>query len=229
MTFALESAARVTSGVAHVSSTWAQVGAIGGGCLAAVFVVGTAGWGAAALAALAWGGAASFAGSLVDDLQDASVTERIVTGAPDVFIDEPKLAAASAQGDTVTDVDGEPVTTGSDSVFIHKYPAARVTDQLECGGMIKEGSPHVFYGGALQVNPRGPSKSEPLWLKVFGVASSVAGLRAPTSLWGWVSGGFSVYGIGATVTGASNDTANAAGKGVGIVDTIMLIEEALSR
>lgn len=227
MTSVLESAARVESGVAHVSSTWAQVGAVGVGCLAAIVVVGSGGLGAAFMAALAWGGAASTVGSVIDDLQGASVTERLATGAPDVFIDPAKLAAASAQADTITDGDGEAVKTGSDSVFIHRFPAARVTDEVHCGGLIKDGSEHVFYGGSIQSNPDGPSKDEPLWLWSFNLVSSVAGLRAPTNAWEWVSGGASLYGIGSGLTGASNDTADRGATTVGLINAMRLVDEAL--
>jgi uncharacterized Zn-binding protein involved in type VI secretion len=225
----LESAARVTSGVAHVSSTWAQVGAIGGSILGAAFVIGTGGFGAVVLAALAWGGTASFAGSLIDDLQGASITERIKTGAPDVFLDEAKLAAASASPDCITDGDGEAVKTGSDSVFIHGYPASRLTDELHCGGIIKEGSPGVYYGGAFQHDPSNPSKSEPLWLWAFDLVSSVAGLKNPQTAWDWISTGSTLYGLGSELTGVSHEVADGAATGVGVIDAMLLVEEALSK
>lgn len=229
MSFILESAARETSGVAHVASTFAQIGAVGGGAIAAVLVIGTGGLGAAALAALAWGGTGSFVGGLLDGLSEASVTERLCSGSPDVFVDEPKLAAANASPATRTDGHGDAVETGSDSVFIDKYPASRVTDKVLCGGVIKEGAAHVFYGGSFQASPKGPSKDEPTWLWAFNLVSSVAGLRAPTNAWEWVSTGSTLYGIGSGVTGASNDVADQGATAVGLVDTMRLVAGTLAQ
>jgi uncharacterized Zn-binding protein involved in type VI secretion len=231
MTFILEGAARRTSGVAHVSSTWAQLGAVGVGGVAAVIVLGSnpVGWLtllAAGGAALTYGGAASAIGSVLDDLEGASITERIATGAPDVFIDEPKLEAAYAAPDCVTDVHGDPVETGSDSVFIHGYPASRVTDAVECGGIIKEGSAHVFYGGETGNATDTPSKNQPLWLQVFDFTSSVVGLRGPAkalvtrpeSLAGWAKSGWELLGGASTLTGLAQQA--------GLVDLPPVVADA---
>jgi uncharacterized Zn-binding protein involved in type VI secretion len=86
-----------------------------------------------------------------------------------------------------------PIATGSATVFINGFHAARVDDQIACGAVITNGSSNVFIGGGTyQTNPVNPENLVPGWvhaaLFIVGGASAIA-LAGPVIAIGGLIGG----------------------------------------
>jgi len=119
-------------------------------------------------------------GQAVDALFPPVVEGKILTGSTDVFINDTKSARAAAPPSPLDNVQCSKhpnpppmIAQGSDSVFINGLPAARVDDQITCGGKISAGSPDVFiYGGTVTV--RDIADERPWWLAALGFAVGVA-------------------------------------------------------
>lgn len=80
------------------------------------------------------------------------------------------------------------IVTGSPTVFINGLPAARVSDKIECGAFIVEGSANVFIGGgAVQTDPiiadaeLAPGIQNALMLAVASAATTLSGALDATA------------------------------------------------
>lgn len=85
------------------------------------------------------------------------------------------------------------IATGSATVFINGFHAARVDDQIACGAVITNGSSNVFIGGGTdQTNPVNPENLVPGWIHaalfIVGGASAIA-LAGPVIAIGGLIGG----------------------------------------
>lgn len=147
-------AARMGDKVAHSN---ALLGFLTGMVVGAVFAVGVAlllgatiatGGGALVLAGalLAGAGGGALAGMSVGADHKKGRGDPIQSGAARTFIGRDKHRAARATVDFVSCHDPKLIADGSLTVQIENAPAARRTDQTECGGTIDEGWPTVFIG-----------------------------------------------------------------------------------
>ena len=177
----LEQAARVTSPIAHVSSSATKAGlALGAGAVVVAFFSG--GLSLAAYASLLSTGMG--AGKLLDKhVLDEDGAELIIVGVVHVLLDEAKLRAANASELTRTDQHDGFVTTGSDSVFIEGFPASRRTDSTSCAGTIFRGSAHIFYGGAATGDAPGQYLNP--FLQAVDFALAIASFKKPKNAWDW--------------------------------------------
>lgn len=179
-----ESAARVTSSVVHVSSTATKLGTGAGFAAVGVIALLTGGIGVIAAAGIVSTGMS--AGTLVDQYSGLDDSEKIISGAEHVFLDEPKHQAANASENTRTDQHDGHIVTGSDSVFIERFPASRRHDEVECSGpgRISSGSEHIFYGGGDSRAPQDVGQSLPFVWRALGIITSITAMsERPTSLW----------------------------------------------
>lgn len=83
----------------------------------------------------------------------------ILTGSSNVYLGQARIPAARAVLDCVAGAGADRgirrIATGSDSVFINQYPAAREGDRSECGGVIVSDLSHIRVGaGALTYLPQ---------------------------------------------------------------------------
>ncbi len=145
-------AARVTDVFGHdamLEGAMLGVGLAVGAMLVAGVVV-TGGLGAIAVgAAMATGGGI---GGLLGKRVDGPATGALQTGSTSVFINTlPATMIEQATGSCWKD-GGTPrrVATGSATVFSNGKPTARVTETMDCGAVIRTGSPNVFIGGPRQ-------------------------------------------------------------------------------
>lgn len=179
-------AARVTDPVIHTS---ALAGFLVGAVLGIALIVTvailtfTCGFGVALLAGFLAGMGAQGLLALGEAIgrMFTTVTGTVVTGSPDVFINN--LPAAFTISSTVAcckDVPGQVVADGSSNVFIDTFPAARKGDHATCDAKIDKGSEDVFIGGGT-VRYLPVSEEIPEWLRTavdwaFTLASLVGGL-----------------------------------------------------
>ncbi len=210
---ALEKAARVTSPVAHVSSTATDV-LTGAGIVLSFFVGPEAGIFARFVAGVALAGRANVVGHAIDSyLMGADASEKIAEGVPHVFVDEPKYQAANTSPQTLTDEHQESPRTGSLTVTIEKFPFSRRADVTKCDGVIVDGSQHVFVGGVPSDAPSEMGQRVNMLTGGFELLSTVVGLtQLPTSMWEGVQ-----YGVG--VVGLVTDTGKV-GEAVGVAGAI---------
>jgi uncharacterized Zn-binding protein involved in type VI secretion len=111
--------------------------------------------------------------------ESRSVKGSINKGAATVFINSRGKPAARACIDTATCSNHPPtklIATGSTTVVIEGYPAARVKDVGQCSFEISEGSENVFIGGetgqcaGIEISPEVPE-----WLETFHHAIGIVG------------------------------------------------------
>lgn len=120
------------------------------GAMLAAGVVVTGGLGALAVgAAIATSGGI---GGLIGKSMDGPATGSLQTGSSSVFINTlPATMVEQATGGCVKDgMTPRRVATGSATVFNNGKPTARVTETMDCGAVIRTGSPNVFIGGPRQ-------------------------------------------------------------------------------
>lgn len=145
-------AARVTDVFGHDAMLeGAMLGAgLAVGAMLVAGVVVTGGLGAIAVgAAIATGGGI---GGLLGKRVDGPATGALETGSTSVFINTLRAtmieqATGSCWKDGATP---RRVATGSATVFSNGKPTARVTETMDCGAVIRTGSPNVFIGGPRQ-------------------------------------------------------------------------------
>ena len=80
----------------------------------------------------------------------------VLTGSANVYLGPARVPAARAVLDTVASSDFgiRRIATGSDSVFINQYPAARAGDRSECDGVVASDLSHIRIGnGSLAYLP----------------------------------------------------------------------------
>jgi hypothetical protein len=146
----VERAARVTSPVEHRDYTLRATGSVLGVLAGAAIVIIGRGRPRAIKAGIGVANYGRQGGIAIDGMVKLkSGSEKIVKGVPSVILEEEKHEAANTSPKTKTDQHAASPKTGSDSVFIEKYPASRRTDRVECKGTIIEGAPHILYGGGL--------------------------------------------------------------------------------
>jgi len=193
---ALEKAARVTSPVAHVSSTATDV-LTGAGIVLSFFVGPEAGVLARIIAGVALTGRANVVGHAIDSyLMGEDASEKIAEGVPHVFVDEPKYQAANTSSRTLTDEHQESPRTGSKTVTIEKHAFSRRADVTKCDGVIVDGSQHVFVGGEPSDAPSEMGQRVGWLTSKFELVSTIVGLaQAPTSIWEGVQYGAGVVGM----------------------------------
>jgi len=173
-------AARVTSPVEHTSSMARDIASpaglvIGGVIIASAIYTGGMSF-AVYAAATGWAGLTASTGQILDKhVLPADGSEKIVKGVPSVHLDEPKYQAANMGDVTRTDQHDSQLETGSETVYIENERASRRGDFTECGGIITDGSPHIFYGGADTSGER-PDEHEPWWRKAIDRTIAAAGL-----------------------------------------------------
>ncbi|WP_029013147.1 RHS repeat-associated core domain-containing protein [Niveispirillum irakense] len=154
-------AARVGDPISHSSAMMGFI--IGAGIGLAVglavgaatiaLVVGTGGIGltvaGAVLGAVAGAGEGALRGKEFGSTFTHSAGHIGPTCSPNVIINGKAAARAIMDVGLCSDHHRRPqrIAQGSQSVIINKRPAARVSDQLECAGVIAAGSPNVFIGG----------------------------------------------------------------------------------
>ncbi|NHZ67069.1 hypothetical protein F1735_33215, partial [Massilia sp. CCM 8694] len=151
-------AARLGDPIGHSPTMdWLIKGALAGAAAVAigVFVLGTGGLGAIALTAVVGGAVAGGAG-IGEMLSTMSFAPKEVCGkiippcSANVFING--RAAARAHVDLAACTKHPqvplPISSGSATVFINGFHAARVSDTIQCSAVITDGSANVFIGGA---------------------------------------------------------------------------------
>jgi uncharacterized Zn-binding protein involved in type VI secretion len=195
-------AARMGDKVAHSN---ALVGFLTGLVVGAVIAVGLAllagatiatGGGALILAGalLAGAGGGALKGMSLGARSKKGEGDPIKTGAARTFIGSDRKRAARAIVDEVTCHAGKHIAQGSETVFIEKNPAARRTDETECGGKIDEGWPTVFIGKEAATYLAIESEV-PAWM----VRAAQVALVVGTAL--GIVGGVIVAGVAVTVGG----------------------------
>jgi uncharacterized Zn-binding protein involved in type VI secretion len=211
-TFRMQAAARFDDPIAHSSAesgliTGALIGA--GLVILGAVIVGTGGAalplviGAVLTGAALGGWIGEFAGSLSFFNK---ISGKIASGSPNVFVNNKRIARAVADIGECSKHGPEPqqIATGSETVFINKFHAARVDDKLQCSGFIVGGSPDVFIGGGQARYTAKELESEVAWYYhalVFG-----AGIAGALLLGGWAAvpgivGAFGVGYVGGEVMG----------------------------
>lgn len=133
MGFLVGAAIGLAAGVAIVATV-----VTGGAALAVVAAVG---------GAVAATGGGALAGMYVGQAH-TSPKGPITTGSANVYFGPARIPAARAVLDTVScsNHGTKRIATGSDSVFINAYPAARDTDRTECDGVIASDLNHILIG-----------------------------------------------------------------------------------
>jgi uncharacterized Zn-binding protein involved in type VI secretion len=206
----VQAAARIDDPIAHSNALEGLIaGAVIGAGLAvgAALVIGTGGIALPALIGAGLAGASigawigEFAGSLSFFSENAG---SIATGSPDVFVNFKPLARARADTGKCNKDGPEPpkIATGSSTVFINGFRAARVDDKLICGGVIVAGSPDVFIGGG-QVSLETVGEEVPGWVHGLVMGGGIVGALL---LGGWavipgLVGGFAVGYVGGEMMG----------------------------
>jgi uncharacterized Zn-binding protein involved in type VI secretion len=183
--------------------------------LAAVAVIGTGGLAAAAIVGgLAAGGAGL--GEVLSTMSWApkEVVGQIATGSLNVCISKRRAARAHLDSAICSKHSGGVlIATGSDSVLINGWPAARVDDKTACSAVITRGTSHVLIGGgSVQTDDIRPEHLVPTFvhvaLLVVGLGSAVilAGpIVAIVGLAGGLFGGFLGESIGGKLFGEGSD------------------------
>jgi RHS repeat-associated protein len=147
-------AAHVGHQIEHSSALFGFIAGAVVGLAIGIAVVATVATGGAALAVIAAvGGAVAATGGMA--LAGKYIGEAIKnpsgpigTGSPNVFYGPGRIPAARAIQDIVGCKNHGPkrIATGSDSVFINTFPAARRTDKTECDGTVGSDLDHLFIG-----------------------------------------------------------------------------------
>jgi uncharacterized Zn-binding protein involved in type VI secretion len=186
--------------------------AVGAG---AALVIGTGGLAAAAIVGgLAAGGAG--VGELLSSMSWApkEVCGMIITGAPDIFINNRLAARAHADMSICSKHSGTPpIATGSATVIFNNMPAARADDKITCGAVIVEGSPDVsIEGGTVQTDTIQPENLVPAWvhwsLLAAGIGAAVilgGPIVAALGLAGGIGGGMGCGWLGGRIFGQGSD------------------------
>ncbi len=148
-------AAHIGHEIEHSSAFFGFIaGAVVGlaiGVAAVAFVVATGGAGLAVIAAvggaIASTGGMALAGKYIGELVK-NPHGPIDKGSDNVFYGPARKLSARAVIDTVAckNHGKKFIATGSDSVFINQFPAARRTDKTECDGTIGSDIDHIFIG-----------------------------------------------------------------------------------
>lgn len=144
------------------------------GAMLAAGVVVTGGLGALAVgAAIATSGGI---GGLIGKSMDGPATGSLQTGSPSVFINTlPATMVAQATGGCSKDgMTPRRVATGSATVFNNGKPTARVTETMDCGAVIRTGSPNVFIGGPRQSPVCTALRGEETMLAHFAIDAQAA-------------------------------------------------------
>ncbi len=219
-------AAHVGHEIEHSAALWGFIaGAVVGLAVGVLIVAATVATGGAALAVVAAvGGAIAATGGMA--LAGKYIGEAIVnpsgpisTGSTNVRYGPVRMPAARAVEDLVGCKNHGPkrIATGSDSVFINGFPAARRTDKTECDGTVGSDLDHIFIGAEtaqyLEIESEVPE-----WLVqiaegmvlvgtavalVFGAAAAVVagGICGLIGFGGTVAGGFLGGIVGAGIGG----------------------------
>lgn len=153
MTAAL-AAAHIGHQIEHSSAMMGFLAGAAVGLAAAVTVVAVVGTGGAALGVIAAVGgivAATGGGALAGMNIGRTFTSPkgpILTGSSNVFWGPARIPAARAIVDIVAckSHGTAHLATGSDSVFINGFPAARDTDQTDCAGVVASDLTHILIG-----------------------------------------------------------------------------------
>ncbi|WP_194727027.1 PAAR domain-containing protein [Noviherbaspirillum malthae] len=104
-----------------------------------------------------------------------------------------------------------PIATGSGTVFINGFPAARIEDSVACGAVITGGSHNVFIGGGVvQTDPIQPEDLVPGWVHA---ALFAVGLGAAIVLGGPIVAAVGTFGslVGGEVGGKIGERFSGAG------------------
>jgi uncharacterized Zn-binding protein involved in type VI secretion len=150
-------AARLGDEIAHSSALGMLVAGVVAGAVAAVAVVAIVGTGGVAAVAIGAGIAAAgagggLAGLSIGEAMAPTVTGKITTGSPDVFIEGPPAARAGldttlCRGIISLHSPHGLIAQGSDGVFINNMMAARKGDKIVCGAKISSACKMTFIGG----------------------------------------------------------------------------------
>ncbi len=214
----MPNAARVTDPIGHSPTmNWLLKGLLIGAAVgvAAVAIAGTGGLAAAAvIGGMAAGGAGI--GEVLSTMSWAPKEKAgmIVTGSMDVITNN--LFQARAHVDVVMCSKHPtlpPIATGSATVLINCQPAARINDNIVCGGVIMDGSPNVIIGGeTAQTDIINAENLVPGWvhntLLAVGLASAtiLAGpVVAVAGLIGGMAGGAGGEWLGGKLFGEGSD------------------------
>lgn len=181
----------------------------------AALVIGTGGLAAAAIVGgLAAGGAG--VGELLSSMSWApkEVCGMIISGAPDIFINNRPAARAHVDKTICSKHPGTPpIATGSATVIFNNMPAARVDDKISCGAVIVEGSPDVIIeGGTVQTDTIQPENLVPAWvhwsLLAVGIGAAVilgGPIVAALGLVGGIGCGMGCAWLGGRIFGQGSD------------------------
>lgn len=146
-------AARVTDRFGHDASMEGLIAGVAIGAAIAVGVVATGGLGAIAVgAALATTGAAGLAGAAIGKMFDGPDTGQLEVGSRNVKVNGLQATMVTLATGHCSHHGPSPrlVASGSATVKINGQPAARVTDTMDCGAVIRIGSRNVNIGGPTQ-------------------------------------------------------------------------------
>lgn len=186
-------AARVTSKVGHESNVATHIGTAVGVVAGGVVIYLSGGLGTAPVVSIlaTYLGTGNAVGHLTDRyIVDETATEQIRVGVEHVYLDEERYEAANASSDTRTDEHDGEVITGSSSIVIVKHPASRLTDATDCSGVIRTGSPHIYYGGD-QASGAEPGQHLGLVMQAVELALTVRGVvRRPDGDWNTFRGAY---------------------------------------
>lgn len=147
----LHPAARVTDVFGHDVGLAGILASVALGVITGVGGSAISGLGAIGIGAgLATGGLAGLVGAAaIARSMAGSVTGWLQTGSTNVFINGlPATMVDLATGPCAREGGGpHRVASGAATVFINGHPAARITDSMDCGALIRTGSSNVFIGG----------------------------------------------------------------------------------
>ena len=170
-------AARVTDVFGHDAELEGVAVGVAVGALLAVGVIATGGLGALAVgAAVATTGVAGMAGAMIGKALAGPSTGQLQFGSPNVFINGLPAAIMNVASGVCSKDGASPhrVATGSATVLINGRPAARVTEKMDCGAVIRSGSPNVFIGGP-SVSTACPARpNQPTTLERFRIDAQAA-------------------------------------------------------
>jgi len=181
----------------------------------AALVIGTGGLATAAIV----GGMAAGGAGVLELLSSMSwapkeVCGMIITGSPDIFINNRPAARAHVDKTICSKHSGTPpIATGSATVMFNNMPAARVDDTITCGAVIVEGSPDVIIeGGTVQTDTIQPENLVPAWvhwsLLAVGIGAAVilgGPIVAALGLVGGMGGGMGCGWLGGRIFGQGSD------------------------
>ncbi|MFT3770238.1 MAG: polymorphic toxin type 46 domain-containing protein [Minicystis sp.] len=204
-------AARLGDQIGHTSALkgllWGLVAGLvitGAVLLLAGATVATGGAAAVVFGALLAGTAAGgLAGINIGSKIPSDPKGPIITGSPNVFLGPSKMPAARATLDKVACADHSEklIAQGSMDVFINLAPAARRTDKTVCDATIREGEPHVFFGGPTGTYLEIEAEIPP-WvitvLEVAAIAGTIIATGGAVLTVGW---GAALLGLGGSLLG----------------------------